>query len=216
MGVNSLPKTVTWQRRGCDLNPGPTVPESSTLTTRLPSHPGGMVALTYIFYRGFDLPGVSGSKRVKKFEAKFHVCNSLQCNVTLGLLIVNNGVWNLACIASCSNNNLFTLVNIWLRLFVRCLIIIFNYLLGQYFFCFSIFLVVCVHVFFYLYRYLPTVILTIIWYSITHPLFHSRLKTFSRKSFPPQPFLSFSSSWFTTWIPQTVYCYFWAYLFSTF
>ena len=37
MGVNSLPKTVTWQRRGCDLNPGPTVPYSSTLTTRLPS-----------------------------------------------------------------------------------------------------------------------------------------------------------------------------------
>ena len=38
MGVNSLPKTVTRQRRGCDLNPGPSVPESSTLTTRLPSH----------------------------------------------------------------------------------------------------------------------------------------------------------------------------------
>jgi len=38
MGVNSLPKTVTRQRRGCDLNPGPSA-ESSTLTTRLPSHP---------------------------------------------------------------------------------------------------------------------------------------------------------------------------------
>ena len=36
--MNSLPKTVTRQRRGgCDLNPGPTVPESRTLTTRLPS-----------------------------------------------------------------------------------------------------------------------------------------------------------------------------------
>jgi len=33
MGVNSLPK-----RRDCDLNPGPSAPESSTLTTRLPSH----------------------------------------------------------------------------------------------------------------------------------------------------------------------------------
>jgi len=41
MGVNSLPKTVTGQRRGCDLNPGPTAPESSTLTTRLPSHTVG-------------------------------------------------------------------------------------------------------------------------------------------------------------------------------
>ena len=39
MGVNSLPKTITRQRRDCDLNPGPSVPESSTLTTRLPSHP---------------------------------------------------------------------------------------------------------------------------------------------------------------------------------
>ena len=39
MGVNSLPKTVTRQRRGCDLNPGPSAPESSTLTIRPPSHP---------------------------------------------------------------------------------------------------------------------------------------------------------------------------------
>jgi len=39
--MNSLPKTVTRQRRGCDLNPGPSVPESSKLTTRLPSHGGG-------------------------------------------------------------------------------------------------------------------------------------------------------------------------------
>ena len=38
MGVNSLPKTVTRRRRGCDLNPGPSAPESSTLTTRRPSH----------------------------------------------------------------------------------------------------------------------------------------------------------------------------------
>jgi len=40
MGVNSLPKTVTRQRRGCDLNPGPSAPESSTLTSMLPSYPG--------------------------------------------------------------------------------------------------------------------------------------------------------------------------------
>ena len=37
--MNSLPKTVIRQRRDCDLNPGPSAPESSTLTTRLPSHP---------------------------------------------------------------------------------------------------------------------------------------------------------------------------------
>ena len=38
MGLNSLPKTVTRQRRGCYLNPGPSAPESSMLTTQLPSH----------------------------------------------------------------------------------------------------------------------------------------------------------------------------------
>jgi len=43
MGVNSLPKTVTRQRSDCDLNPGPSAPESSTLTTRLPSHPPELV-----------------------------------------------------------------------------------------------------------------------------------------------------------------------------
>jgi len=37
--VNSLPKTVSRQRRGCDLSLGSTAPQSSTLTTRLPNHP---------------------------------------------------------------------------------------------------------------------------------------------------------------------------------
>jgi len=36
-GATSLPTTVNRQRRGCDLNPGATAPESSTLITRLPS-----------------------------------------------------------------------------------------------------------------------------------------------------------------------------------
>jgi len=39
--VNSVPETVTRQRRGCDLNPDPAAFESSTLTTRLPSHHSG-------------------------------------------------------------------------------------------------------------------------------------------------------------------------------
>ena len=47
MGVNSLPKTVARQHRDCDLNPGPSAPESSTLTTRLPSHPVGLLHLKY-------------------------------------------------------------------------------------------------------------------------------------------------------------------------
>ena len=37
--MNSLPKTVTRQSRDCDLYQGPSVPKSSTLTARLPSHP---------------------------------------------------------------------------------------------------------------------------------------------------------------------------------
>jgi len=47
--VNSLPKTVTLQRRGCNLNPGPSAPESSTLTTRLPSHPPRRAGFIYLF-----------------------------------------------------------------------------------------------------------------------------------------------------------------------
>ena len=45
MGVSSLPKTATRQRRGCDLNPGPSAPESSPLpqlgyrATRWPLQP---------------------------------------------------------------------------------------------------------------------------------------------------------------------------------
>ena len=39
MDVNSLPKTVTRQRRDRDLNPGPSALDSNALTTRLPSHP---------------------------------------------------------------------------------------------------------------------------------------------------------------------------------
>jgi len=50
MGVNSLPKTVTRQRRDCDLNPGPSAPEFSTLTTRLPSHPKNHLLYFILFH----------------------------------------------------------------------------------------------------------------------------------------------------------------------
>jgi len=46
--VNSLPKTVTRQHRGCDLNPVPSAPEScSTLTTGLPM----IIMINYIKQR---------------------------------------------------------------------------------------------------------------------------------------------------------------------
>jgi len=45
-GCERFAKTVTRQHRSCDLNPGPSVLESSTLTTQLPSHPYVTVTLT--------------------------------------------------------------------------------------------------------------------------------------------------------------------------
>jgi len=50
--VNSLPMNVTRQRRGGDSNIGLTASESSTLTTRLPSHPYS-VYCSFILLRGF-------------------------------------------------------------------------------------------------------------------------------------------------------------------
>ena len=41
--MNSVPKTVTRQHLGCNLNPGPSAAGSSTLTTRPPSHPVGKI-----------------------------------------------------------------------------------------------------------------------------------------------------------------------------
>jgi len=49
MGVKNLPKTVTRQHRGCDLNPGLTAPESSTLTN-LATEPHKHVVITYSHY----------------------------------------------------------------------------------------------------------------------------------------------------------------------
>jgi len=46
-----LPKTVTRQRRDCDLNPGPSAPESSTLATRLPSHSAMRYVMQFQFCR---------------------------------------------------------------------------------------------------------------------------------------------------------------------
>jgi len=43
MSVNSLPKTVTRQRRGCDLNPGPSAHESNHSATEPPSFPVSML-----------------------------------------------------------------------------------------------------------------------------------------------------------------------------
>jgi len=70
MGVNSLPKTVTRQRRDRDLNPGPSAPESSTLTTRLPSHGVKKVKKTVASVRGSTVKSTSPLKYVR-FSPKF-------------------------------------------------------------------------------------------------------------------------------------------------
>ena len=59
MGVNSLPKTVTRQRRGCDLNPGPSAPESSTLSTRLPSIKWSVASSPHFTIRVSEVASIS-------------------------------------------------------------------------------------------------------------------------------------------------------------
>ena len=78
MGVNSLPKAVTRQHCGCDLNPGLSVPESSTLTTGcivqlmpLPSQIPIIFCLIYV-QTGFTFlvsayPGCPGKDTIKRF-----------------------------------------------------------------------------------------------------------------------------------------------------
>jgi len=66
MGVNSLPKTVTRQRRDCDLNLGPSAPEYSTLTTRLLSyaynlHDNDMFVESYSVRFNGHFPGKPGA-----------------------------------------------------------------------------------------------------------------------------------------------------------
>jgi len=68
MGVNSLPKTVTRQRRNCDLNPGPSAPESSTLTTRLPSHPNRYTAIHRYTTLKIKMPAANRISRQGKSE----------------------------------------------------------------------------------------------------------------------------------------------------
>jgi len=87
MGVNSLPKTVNRQHRSCDLNPGPSAPESSTLTTRLPSHRQTFIMMTnvatmYNFTNRFATAG--GNNKTREVELGW---NSKQSHCSLDWLI---------------------------------------------------------------------------------------------------------------------------------
>ena len=76
MGVNRLPKTVTRHRRGCDLNPGPSAPESSTLTTRLPIQPGSgyCFVMNLIVVQGFFFLGGEGQYAVMQIACHRFGC----------------------------------------------------------------------------------------------------------------------------------------------
>jgi len=71
--VDSLPKTVTQQRRGCDLNLGPTAPESSTLTTRLPSH---LMMITVHKQVGVQLPTSADNVTLLAVAAERRPCGN--------------------------------------------------------------------------------------------------------------------------------------------
>ena len=75
MGVNSLPKTVTRQRRGCDLNPSPSAPESSTLTTRLPSCP--TYIHTYIHSKSYSAQSYTKTERLCSTKTRPYTSNEL-------------------------------------------------------------------------------------------------------------------------------------------
>ena len=94
MGVNSLPKTVTRERRSCDLNPGPSVPESSTLTTRLPSHPScfKLLEMNILFYASERRGFISGSLCVLQLLCCHDVVTVPRCHVvSVSSIIVITG-----------------------------------------------------------------------------------------------------------------------------
>jgi len=72
MGVNSLPKTVTRQRRDCDLNPGPTAPVSGTLNTRLPTtEPPQLLTVVFTKYCHIYVALLIMLCPVKFYDARF-------------------------------------------------------------------------------------------------------------------------------------------------
>jgi len=74
MGANSLPKTVTRQRRDHDFNPGPSAPEFSTLTTRLPSYCRSLyfqkkVSLWDVLIRFVEIYAKINNRKLQQFIA---------------------------------------------------------------------------------------------------------------------------------------------------
>jgi len=73
--MNSLPKTVTRERRDCNLNPGPYAPESSTLTTRLPTwYHGSIIDAAHSEYAKQGLRNGRVSVHSSRLSACLSVC----------------------------------------------------------------------------------------------------------------------------------------------
>jgi len=98
MGVNGLPKTVTRQRRDCDLNPGLSAPESSTLTTRLPSHPSDY-SQEFVIYNetGIDISLVVAYHHKFHHQNKKTVYRLLVCSFSAFTLLVGRQEGHQAC-----------------------------------------------------------------------------------------------------------------------
>ena len=98
MGVNGLPKTVTRQRRDCDLNPGLSAPESSTLTTRLPSHPSDY-SQEFVIYNetGIDISLVVAYHHKFHHQNKKTVYRLLVCSFSALTLLVGRQEGHPAC-----------------------------------------------------------------------------------------------------------------------
>ena len=77
--MSSLPKTVTRQRRDYELNPDPSAPESSTLTTRLLSHPVQLIVLVirrWTVYSVQRSDSDTGGSMVQRAASQFVVKSS--------------------------------------------------------------------------------------------------------------------------------------------
>ena len=97
MGVNSLPKTVTRRRRGYDLNPGPSAPESSTLSTRLPRAVVGIrryrpTSYTYLpwFLSALYSSVIVNKQGIRGYTPWSENENTISCLIFLCLKIVSS------------------------------------------------------------------------------------------------------------------------------
>jgi len=91
--VNSLPKTVTGQRRDCDLNPRPSAPEPSTLTTRLPSHPFSLLKQIDTVVMLPTKAGTCGLLRILKSYRASAFSGEVACEPCLSRFAISNCIY---------------------------------------------------------------------------------------------------------------------------